>query len=358
MSNAVSFQVPRIPVCVAPMAGGPSTPELVAAAGDAGGFGFLAAGYRRPLEVAEQIVRTAELSPAPFGVNLFVPEAASYPGRAQDHSEGDVQGLRRADEVAAASYRELLAEEARRLQARLPSPDWSDTDAYDDKLALLEASHDVSVVSFTFGCPTPDVITRLHEAGRCVAVTVTTTEEARTSVQAGADVLVVQGFDAGGHRGTHRVLDAPNELDHLALVPMLTDLGVPLIAAGGITTAGDTRRALAAGACAVQVGTAFLLTPEAGTSAAHRMALSNPAWGSVVTRAFSGRPARGLRNGFVERFDPFAPALYPVVDQLTKPLRAAAARQGELDGLSVWAGSGWRAAREEPAAAVVARLAP
>lgn len=341
------------------MAGGPSTPELVAAVGDAGGFGFLAGGYRNPIELAEQIARTAELSPAPFGVNVFVPESASYLShRANDVSTGDQQGLRRAEEMAAAAYRELLAHEARRLHARLPTPDWGDTDSYDDKLALLEVSHDVSVVSFTFGCPTPQVISRLHEAGRSVAVTVTTQEEARKSVEAGADTLIVQGFDAGGHRGTHRVADTPNELDHLALLPMLADLAVPLVAAGGITTSGDTRRALAAGACAVQAGTAFLLTDEAGTSAAYRMALSNPTWGSTVTRAFSGRPARGLRNGFVERFDAFAPALFPVVDQMTKPLRAAAARHGELDGLSVWAGSGWRATREGRAVDVLARLIP
>lgn len=358
MSIAVPFPVPAVPVCVAPMAGGPSTPELVAAVGDAGGLGFLAGAYRSPQELAEQIARTAELSPAPFGVNIFIPEAASHTSRARGVANDDQRGSRRAEEMAAAAYRELLAEEARRLQARLPTPDWSDTDSYDDKLSLLEVSHDVSVVSFTFGCPTPHIISRLHAAGRCVAVTVTTLDEARGSVEAGADTLIVQGFDAGGHRGTHRVSDIPNELDHLALLPMLTDLGVPLVAAGGITTSGDTRRAIAAGACAVQAGTAFLLTQEAGTSAAQRMALSNPTWGSTVTRAFSGRPARGLRNGFVDRFDAFAPALFPVVDQMTKPLRAAATRHGELDGLSVWAGSGWRAAREGRAADVLARLIP
>lgn len=351
-SSPVPFPTPQVPVIGAPMAGGASSPELVAAVGDAGGLGFLAAGYRTPREVAEQMAATRALTDAPFGVNVFVPSLS--PADADRH--GLESESRQRDRLAVAAYRRLLEPEAARLGVTLPDEDWGDTDHYDDKLALLESSDDVAVVSFAFGCPGRDVVDRLHEAGRSVAVTVTDPGEAQAAADAGADALVVQGFDAGGHRSTHRVTDTPNLLDHLALLPLLTHHGVPLVAAGGITTAGDTRRALAAGAVAVQVGTAFLLTPEAGTSAAHRMGLTNPHWGSVVTRAFSGRPARGLRNGFVDRLDAYAPAVFPVVDQLTKPLRAAAAREGDLDGVSLWAGSGWRAATEEPAADVVRRL--
>jgi len=314
---------------------------------------MLAAGYKRPADVVAEIAEVQERLDGPFGVNVFVPAAASWSRPNVDPVSTDTEAHRRADRVALEAFRDLLAQNG----AHVPVPGPDTGDHYEDKLDVVEAAR-VPLVSFTFGCPHPEVVDRLHASGICVAVTVTTTDEARTSVEAGADVLVVQGYEAGGHRGTHRVTDTPNQLDHLALLPMLADIGVPLVAAGGITTSGDTRRALAAGAVAVQAGTAFLLSDEAGTSAAHRMGLTDPRLGSCVTRAFTGRPARGLRNGFVERYDEYAPAVYPAVDTMTKPLRAEAARQGDIDGISVWAGAGWRAAREAPAADIVEALTP
>lgn len=333
-----------LPVVAAPMAGGPSTPALAAAVCEAGGLGFLAAGYRSVDDVAEQIGATRALTDRPFGVNVFVPAPAPD------------EGERLADQMAVEAYADLLASEAARLDIELPQPNWVDTDGWDAKLDLLTDSP-VDVVSFTFGLPSSEVVTRLHDVGTSVVATVTDRNEAQAAVAVGADALVVQGFEAGGHRGTHRVADTPNALDHVALLPLLTDLGVPLIAAGGITTSGDTRRALDLGAVAVQAGTAFLLVDEAGTSPAYRDALGDPALASTITRAFSGRPARGLRNRFVDTFDAFAPAVFPVVDQLTKPLRAQAARRGDSGGVSLWAGSGWRAATGGPAAGVVRRLA-
>lgn len=344
MSRAgVAFPEMQAPVIAAPMAG-VSTPALVAAVDAAGGFGFLAGGYRRPPDLAQDIRRTRSLTDRPFGVNLFVPAPTDPRARGADAVE------------AVARYADRLAPEATRLGVRLPEPDWLDTDHWDAKLTLLADIDPVAVVSCTFGTPPAAAVNRLHAAGSCVAVTVTTPAEASAAAAAGADVLIVQGFEAGGHRGTHQVSEEPNELDHLALIPLVSDLNLPIVAAGGITTAGDTGRALAAGACAVQVGTAFLLTDEAGTSAAYRMGLTDPALRSVITRAFSGRPARGLGNRFALAYAD-APPAFPQVDQLTKPLRAAAAAQGDLGVVSLWAGSGWRAAREEPAAAVVARLA-
>lgn len=352
--------VTRRPIVVAPMAGGPSTPELVVAAGEAGALGMLAGGYKTPADVIGEIAAVRDRFEGPFGVNLFVPAGASCAPERVDSDTADTgvcdaEGRQRADRVAVEAFRELLVQDA--PDVHLPTPDWGDSDHYEDKLDVVEAAR-VALVSFTFGCPQPHVVERLHAAGCCVVLTVTTPEEARTAAGAGADALVVQGYEAGGHRGTHRVTDTPNQLDHLALLPMLGDVGVPLIAAGGITTAGDTRRALAAGAVAVQAGTAFLLTDEAGTNAAYRMGLTDPRLRSCVTRAFSGRPARGLRNGFVERYDALAPAVYPAVDQMTKPLRARAARKGDIDGVAIWAGAGWRAARETRAADVIESLTP
>lgn len=333
------------PVIAAPMAGGPSTPDLVAAVGEAGGMGFLAGGYRSAAAVSEQITEVRERTEAPFGVNLFVPGPAP---------DGTSYGLLR-DQVLA--YRGVLAVEANRLGAVLPEPDQTDDDGWEEKIALLTLVDPVPVVSFTFGVPGDNVVADLHAVGTSVWVTATDLEEAQAARDSGADALVVQGFEAGGHRSTHRVEDHPNSLDHLALLPMVADVGLPMVAAGGVTTPGDVRRALAAGAVAVQVGTAFLLAPEAGTSQAHRLGLTDPRLSSMVTRAFSGRPSRGLANRFAVQHAEQAPAAYPAVDQLTKPLRAAAAAAGDLGGVSLWAGSGWRAATDEPAGDVVRRLA-
>lgn len=362
MSSSHDFPRAARPIIGAPMAGGPSSVELVTAVSEAGGLGMIAAGYRTPEELIAQIAEVSARTAAPFGVNLFVPaEASCVPERVESATAAtgvsDTEGRNRADRVAVDAYRDLLAQDDHARDLVLPEPNWRDTDHYDTKLDVVEAAG-VPLMSFTFGCPRAEVVERMHAAGISVAVTVTTREEAEVSVGVGADALIVQGAEAGGHRGTHRVADTPNQLDHLALLPMMTDLGVPLVAAGGITTAGDTRRALAAGAIAVQVGTALLLSDEAGTNAAHRMGLTKPDLQACVTRAFSGRPARGLRNAFVERYDAFAPAVFPAVDQITKPLRAASAADGDLDGVSLWAGAGWRAAREAPAASIIESLTP
>ena len=344
---AARFDVTTLtaPVVAAPMAGGPSTPALVAAVAAAGGLGFLAAGYRTAEQLSAQITDVRELTDRPFGVNVFVPSPAP---------EGAAGAALRAH---VAAYRGALEPDATRLGVTLPTPDWGDDDRWEAKVALLTLVDPVPVVSFTFGVPGGNVVEDLQAIGTAVWVTVTTVEEAHAAREVGADALVVQGFDAGGHRSTHRVQDVPNELDHLALLPMLAPVGLSMIAAGGVVTAGDVRRALEAGAVAVQVGTAFLLTDEAGTGPAHRLGLTDPGLRSVVTRAFSGRPARGLANRFVQEHGEQAPSAYPVVDQLTKPLRAAAAAAGDIGGVSLWAGSGWRAAAEEPAGDVVRRLA-
>lgn len=344
MADRFALDDLSVPVVAAPMAAGPSTPQLVAAVGAAGGLGFLAGGYRSAQQLSEQMTSVRELSSAPFGVNLFVPGPVGEGGEA-------------ALAAHVAAYAGALAVDAARLGVSVPEPVWADDDDWEAKIALLTLVDPAPVVSFTFGVPGDDIVADLHAAGSAVWVSVTSPIEGEAARDAGADALVVQGFEAGGHRATHLVAATPNDLDHLALLPLLAPLGLPLVAAGGITTGGDVRRALAAGAAAVQAGTAFLLCPEAGTSAAHRMGLTDPGLGSTVTRAFSGRAARGLANRFAVEHGDQAPAAYPVVDRLTKPLRAAAAAAGDIGGISLWAGAGWRAASEEPAADVVRRLA-
>ncbi len=320
------------PIVVAPMAGGPSTAELVAAVCTAGGTGFLAAGYKTAVAMEREVVATRELTDRPFGVNLFVAHEPSQ----------------RRDEAAVRAYAERIGADYSRVN-------WSDDDGWYDKLAVLTQVDPVPMVSFTFGCPTDDDIAALHSVGTTCLVTVTDLDEARAAAAAGADLLVVQGFDAGGHRATHEVSKEPNHRDALALLDELREVGLPMVATGGVGGPGDVRRMLDAGAVAVQCGTAFLRCPEAGTSATYRELLSTGRE-TVVTRAFSGRPARGLRNAFIDAYSAEAPSVFPQVDQLTKPLRAEATRRGRTDGISGWAGLGWLQAQEIPAAEVVAHL--
>lgn len=329
------------PVVGAPMAGGVSTPALVAAVSEAGGLGMLAAGYLTPEQLAADIVDTQELTERPFGVNLFVP-----------------QPLDRAEwEASVEAYREALLPRARTLGVEPGRPSWSSTDHWDAKVALVQTLAP-AVVSCTFGVPDREAVEAWRSVGCEVHVTVTSPSEAEAADAVGADVLILQGREAGGHRGSHDPQAEPEPIDHLGLLASVapsTDL--PLVAAGGIITVGDVRRAKEAGAVAVQVGTALLLTPESGASATYRSALRDPELTErVVTRAFSGRPAGAVRNRFTDELGPVAPPAFPVVDQLSKPVRAAATRAGDVHGIHIWAGAGWRACQERPAGEIVRAL--
>lgn len=327
----------EVPIVQAPMAGGPSTPGLVAAVAGAGGYGFLAAGYRTPAQLRDDIADTRALTGSPFGVNLFVPSA---PG----------------DAALVAGYAALLEPEARRFGVALGEPRWED-DGYEDKLAVVMAAH-VHLVSFTFGCPTTTTIDALHRADCRVAVTVTSAAEARTAVDAGADTLAVQGTEAGGHQGSFLDL-APNHRPLLGLMAEIAGFAdVPLIGAGGVMTGAEVAEVLAAGAAAVQIGTALLCTPEAGTSSPYRQALLDGRYAdTIVTRSFSGRFARGLANEFALAHHAEAPQAYPEVHHLTRPLRAAATRAGDASVPNLWAGTGWRQITTEPAGTIIRRMA-
>jgi nitronate monooxygenase len=337
MGTASQTLVPsRLPLVQAPMAGGPSTPELAAAVNAAGGFGYVAGGYLTPEAFAAALDRTRALTSEPVGVNLFVPS---------DPAATDAALVER--------YAGTLAAEARRLGVELGEPRWDD-DAYRAKLDVAVAAA-VHTVSFTFGAPSGTDVDRLHRAGIRVAVTVTSAEEAGVAADIGADLLVVQGEEAGGHQGTFSA-DEPNRTGLLDALREIDPVGLPMVGAGGITSADDAGTALDAGAVAVQVGTAFLCTPESGTSTPYRRALLDRMYGdTVVTRAFSGRWARGLRNRFALEHDD-APAAYPQIHHLTRPLRAAATAADDPDVPNLWAGTGWQGVRAEPAASVVTRL--
>lgn len=324
-----------LPIAQAPMAGGPSTPALTAAVADAGGYGYVAAGYLSVDALRTQIEDTRRRTDAAFGVNLFMPSTPGSPD-------------------AVRAYAQSLAAEAARLDTALGEPRWED-DHYDDKCALTEELRPHSV-SFTFGCPDHAVVDRLHAAGIQVHVTVTSVEEAQRARAAGADALIVQGTEAGGHQGRF-IGDAPNTTGLISALGALRDIGLPMLAAGAVMSGPDTRAALDAGATAVVLGTALLCAPEAATSAVYRRALLDASYAdTVITRAFSGRFGRGLANRFA-REHPDAPAAYPEVHHLTRPLRAAATAAGDADVPNLWAGTGWRAVTSEPAATIVRRIA-
>ena len=322
------------PLVLAPLAGGPSTPELTAAVGAAGGLGTLAFGYLGADQAADRLATTRRLADGPFGVNVFVP-GAPFP-----------------DTAALARFRDRLAADP--SIATEPGPPRFDDDAFAEKLDLLLAEP-VAVVSFTFGLPASDVVRRLHRVGSEVWVTVTTVPEALVAAATGADALVVQGLEAGGHRGGPG--DRPAEqhpvLVALDLVGAATPL--PLVATGGIMTADAATAALDLGARGVALGTAFLDCPEAGTSEVHRAALRSGE-PTELTRAFTGRTARGIRNRFLRDYAD-APAAYPEVHFMTAPIRQAARQAGDPDLVNLWAGTAYGLARTEPAAAVVRRIA-
>lgn len=327
-----------VPVIVAPMAGGPSTPELAAAGTNAGGLGFVPAGYLTAEAFAERLASARGLTSGPVGANLFVPQPSA------------------ATPAAIERYAAALAPETERYGVRLGEPRFDD-DAWAAKLdVLLDLRPEVA--SFTFGAPSADECRRLRGAGITTVGTVTTVAEAQAAVERGVDALVAQGPAAGGHRGTFDPTAQPADqpLDEL-LAAVKGAVDVPVVAAGGLMTADDIQRVLQAGAVAAQLGTAFLLADQAGSSPVHRAALQDTGFTeTVVTRAFSGRYARGLRNRFIDDHEAQAPFGYPEIHYLTSPLRAASVRAGDPHAVNVWAGTGFRDAKAAPVAEIMRTL--
>ncbi|MGW7823354.1 nitronate monooxygenase [Streptomyces puniciscabiei] len=341
MSSALTDLFPH-PIVQAPMAGGVSVPQLAAAVSEAGGLGFLAAGYKTADGMYQEIKQLRGLTSRPFGVNVFMPQP--------DYAESG----------AVEVYAHQLAGEAAWYETELGDPDSGRDDGYDAKLAVL-LDNPVPVVSFHFGVPSRDVLDALRRAGTFTLVTATTAEEALAVERAGADAVIAQGVEAGGHQGTHRDLPE-NDGSGIGLLSLLTQIReavrIPVVAAGGIMRGGQIAAVLAAGASAAQLGTAFIATPESGAQAVHKQALTNPLFARTeLTRAFSGRPARGLVNRFLREHGPYAPAAYPEIHHLTSPLRKAAAKAGDAQGMALWAGQGHRLARELPAGELVQVLA-
>jgi nitronate monooxygenase len=325
----------RYPIVLAPMGGGPGTPALAAAVSKAGGLGSLAGAYLSAGEIKEQSARVRALTDGPLNLNLF---AGGY------HRNTDLDPTPLLD---------ILGEIHAELHLPAPVVPSIPPDPFTDQLeAVLVARPEV--FSFTFGIPSPDAMRAVRSAGISAIGTATTSQEAEMLADAGVDAIVAQGAEAGAHRGTFTVPHEEAMVPTLELVRQtVRRVSVPVIASGGLMTGSDVAMALQAGAEAVQLGTAFLACPEAGTSEAYRRALTNSTGDdTTITRAFSGRAARGIANRFTdligERDELILP--FPIQNSLTRPMRAAAAQQNRHEYLSLWAGTGVAKIRNLPAA--------
>ena len=323
----------KYPIIQAPMAGGISTVSLARSVGENGGLGFLAAGYKTAEALEKEIIEM-EQSGLLYGVNVFVPTAA-------------------VDGQEVHTYKARLEND---WGMKLEQPAWSD-DELEEKLALLK-QYKVPVASFTFGCPNEEIIRDLQSHGTFVIITVTEAKEALFAQQAGADAVCLQGIEAGGHRAS---FDNTDPKEDKPLTELLQEVRavvqVPVIAAGGIMDGACIKNLLQAGAAAVQLGTAFICSEESGANLVYKRALIEKQFTSTkLTRAFTGRLARGLENDFIRRYDAEAPAVYPTVHFLTQSIRKNALLRENPQAMSLWAGAGFEKVRALPVKELMQQL--
>jgi nitronate monooxygenase len=331
------------PIIQAPMAGGGDTPELVAAVCNSGALGFIGAAYLTPEQISATAAAVRDRTSRPFGINLFAPQSSS---------------------AGCGSATTILARLAPYFaELGLPAPLLQKPSAigFEEQLAATLESG-AAIFSFTFGELPASAVQAIKSHGRFLIGTATTVEEALALEKSGVDAVVAQGGEAGGHRGTFRNDFSSGMIGSISLVPQIVDaVGIPVIASGGIMDGRGIVAALALGASAVQMGTAFLTCHEAGIPDAYKQAILCAHEDQTrVTRVFSGRPARGIVNRFMTEVERDAgDAILPFVLQnaLTRPLRAEAAKQGRAEFLSLWAGQGVRLARQQSAAGLISRLA-
>jgi nitronate monooxygenase len=329
------------PIILAPLAGGPSTPELAAAVSNAGGLGSLGLEYLSLDQIRQIIQRTRELTSGPINANLFAPMPRPSP------------------HLNATAAMAEVGKAHQELGIDPPEPPKIAPENFEEKLSVvLDARPEV--FSFTFGMLPDDAMRTLKAASIFIIGTATTVDEALQLERSGVDAITAQGAEAGGHRGTFAGPFDSSMVPTLELVRGIKQRSkVPVIASGGLMDGHDIKRALDAGASAVQLGTVFLATPEAGTSKPYREALLKAREDTtVITRAFSGRPARGLANRFSRALadKPEAILPFPLQNTLTRPMRKAAAERGTAEYLSLWAGTGVARIRALPAAEIVRLL--
>lgn len=327
-----------VPIIQAPMAGA-TTAEMVVAVSNAGGLGSFGAAYTDPARLREVIRDIRAGTDRPFNINLFVPDDTSYDDAGLAAANANLAPIRAVLGIGGGLNRPT-------------APTW-----FDDQVEVLIEER-VPVFSFHFGMPRPDQMTRAKAAGMTLLGSATTPQAAGALAAEGVDVIIAQGIEAGGHQGTFLDTDTPAEIGLFSLLPQIADaVSVPVVAAGGIMTGQAIAAALRLGAGAAQLGTAFLVCDESGAPDLHKQAVLAAEPGDTrLTRAFSGRPARGFANRFMDEVGAGALLPFPYQNSLTTDIRAAAAKQGRPEFMSLWAGQGAPLARPMPAAALIATL--
>lgn len=315
------------PIIQAPMAGGPTTPELIAEVSNSGGLGSLGAGYLTPEKLKEEIKKTKNLTAKPISVNIFVPE---FP---EDNPEKKAKII------------ELLKPYRKEL-GLCEVPETSALQQSFDKQLNIIIEQNINILSFTFGVPSADWIKKLKDENIILIGTATTVDEAIELENKGVDIVVAQGSESGGHRGTFKGKFEDSLVGTMALVPQVVDnVSIPVVAAGGIMDARGIVASLALGASGVQMGSAFLTCHESGANDLHKKAiLESKENDTVTTKVFSGKMARGIRNKFVDDFEKYEDDVppYPIQNTLTRELRQIAAQNNRPDYMSLWSGQGIR----------------
>lgn len=328
----------QYPIFLAPMAGGISTADLVAAVSNAGGLGNLGAGYLTPEQLRSAIREIKERTDKPFGVNLFIPELPTE----SDESIGQMTNC-------LDQYRDQFG-----IALHPMIPKYSES--FEEQVQVI-LEEKIPVFSFTFGIPPQGVIQSMKQRGIRIIGTATTVREAKQLESAGVDAIVAQGSEAGGHRGTFLKNDSDALIGTMALVPQIVDhVSIPVIASGGIMDGRGLAASLLLGAEAVQMGTAFLACPESGAHSAYKQKiLTSDEDTTEVTRAYSGKPARGIQTDFMKDMNQYNGTIpaYPIQNAMTRDIRQAAAKANNPEYMSLWAGQGLRLANDLPAAVIV-----
>ncbi len=331
----------KYPIIQAPMAGGPTTPELVAAVCNAGGLGSVGAGYLQPEQLQKDIQTIRTLTKQPFAVNLFVPCSSVESATVQEKMQQQL-----APHFAAAGA--MVPENVSAPYA----PD------FDEQFAVVLAE-EVPILSFTFGALDAEHIKALKQNKTIIMGTATTIDEALTLQERGVDMIVAQGYEAGGHRGTFLGKEEQSLIGGMALIPQIVDkVTIPVVAAGGIMDGRGVLAALCLGASGVQMGTAFLTCKEAGVAQCYQDAITKAKGeDTVLTRMFSGKLARAIDNTFAQAMVTQTEIPdYPIQNKLTKPMRTAAKEHNNIDYMSLWAGQGAILARKMSAAELITAL--
>ncbi|PIC56368.1 nitronate monooxygenase [Sporosarcina sp. P12(2017)] len=329
------------PIIQAGMAGGTTTPELIAAVSNAGGLGTLGAGYMKAEDMREVINKIKKLTNQPFGVNLFIPEV----------SQISKDKIKKANELLR-PYRE-------ELHVAEPEVKEVSTANFDQQVEVI-IQEEIAVCSFTFGVPSKDIVQQLQKENIIVMGTATTVREAIINEECGVDMVVMQGSEAGGHRGTFSGSFSDSMIGTMSLVPQAADhVHIPVIAAGGIMDGRGVLAALTLGAQAVQMGTAFVTAVESGATTQHIDAiLKSTEDQTVITSVFSGKPARGIQNDFIHEVKPYEEELpdYPIMNALTTEIRSEAAKQNRPEWIHLWSGQSPRLSTRQHAAALLSDI--